>query len=219
MKKQNNTELKPCPFCGGRAEMTPWHGAPFRAGCVDDCCPATPAVTGYNEEDTARLWNTRADNRPAWRDPKAELPEPLERVLLVIERDTDGLVCFAVGSCDAAWRKKDDRQWALASGHSMRGRVVGWLPMGEAVQALGSRSSRRCSDASLLSTNGQKKRPLSKTDLKRVRGMCLLRGLSFSQWLRDHGFNPTSSFNALQGRRDGPQARRVRDAVHAEFGI
>ena len=48
--------------------------------------------------------------------------------------------------------------------------------------------------------------------------MCLLRGLSFSQWLRDHGFNPTSSFNALQGRRDGPQARRVRDAVHAEFG-
>lgn len=49
--------------------------------------------------------------------------------------------------------------------------------------------------------------------------MCLLRGLSFSQWLRDHGFNPTSSFNALQGRRDGPQARRVRDAVHVEFGI
>jgi hypothetical protein len=72
-----------------------------------------------------------------WRDPKAELPEPLDRVLLVVERDTDGLEGFAVGSCDAAWRKKDDRQWALASGHSMRGRVIGWLPMDEAVQALG----------------------------------------------------------------------------------
>lgn len=72
-----------------------------------------------------------------WRDPKTELPEPLDRVLLVVERDTDGLMCFAVGSCDAAWRKKDDRQWALASSHSLAGRVIGWMPMDEAVQALG----------------------------------------------------------------------------------
>ena len=66
MTKQ--VELKVCPFCGGRAEMIPWHGAPFLVDCVNDCCPANPMVTGYNEEDAARLWNTRADNRPAWRE-------------------------------------------------------------------------------------------------------------------------------------------------------
>lgn len=52
-----------------------------------------------------------------------------------------------------------------------------------------------------------------------VRGMCLLRGMTFSQWLIDQGFKTGSSFNALQGRRSGPFALRVREAVHAEFGI
>lgn len=69
------------------------------------------------------------------------------------------------------------------------------------------------------SNNVQKNPPLTLPDLKMVRGMCLMRGLSFSQWLRDNGFPPCSAFNALQGRRHGPYSRRVRDAVYAEFGV
>jgi len=126
-------ELKPCPFCGAEPVMGPYPMDSAIIRCTAIGCPANPSVVGGAREGAARLWNKRADSRPAWRDLKTELPAPLDYVLLVIERDTDGLVCLAVGSCDAAWRRKDDRQWALASGHSMRGRVIGWMPMDEAL--------------------------------------------------------------------------------------
>ena len=88
IEHENNTGLKPCPFCGGRAEMTPWHGAPFLAGCVNDCCPATPAVTGYNEEDTARLWNRRA---PGGRTELAEVLRGLKLRGVITDADVERL--------------------------------------------------------------------------------------------------------------------------------
>lgn len=54
--------LKPCPFCGERPKVEPWHGGPKTKrliSCDNDDCAVSPGVTG----DTARVavirWNTR----------------------------------------------------------------------------------------------------------------------------------------------------------------
>lgn|GEM_PF-3661542 len=81
-----------------------------------------------------------------------------------------------------------------------------------------SEATTLCAMNTKLSTDGQKK-PLSRDDLMRVRGMCLLNGVSLCQWLRYKGFSTDTAFNALLGRRSGPVSRRIREAVSEEFGI
>lgn len=61
------TELKPCPFCGGKAELD-------SVGCTLWCvvCSKCEAASGYSDEEGAvRLWNRRvfvAENavKSAW---------------------------------------------------------------------------------------------------------------------------------------------------------
>lgn len=56
------TQLKPCPFCGGRAEMAGHcNGMSFTAGCANPDCPVGP-VTPYlgDEQEAIAAWNRRA---------------------------------------------------------------------------------------------------------------------------------------------------------------
>jgi Lar family restriction alleviation protein len=59
-------KLKPCPFCGGNAEMTKENhgiGRPFvyRVGCLTiNCCGRVMTQTGqHTKAEASELWNTR----------------------------------------------------------------------------------------------------------------------------------------------------------------
>ena len=76
-----NIELKPCPFCGGLAEVVrvlkrkhggiepdEWeveesYEARYQARCVGGCCPVMPeTIMAVTLEDAAELWNTRKES-------------------------------------------------------------------------------------------------------------------------------------------------------------
>lgn len=54
-------ELKPCPFCGSKAEVGIWYGV-MTAKCTNPDCGAE-IENGWNSaEETAELWNRRAND-------------------------------------------------------------------------------------------------------------------------------------------------------------
>ncbi len=60
-------ELKPCPFCGGKAEIYGDNGISLETG--EKCwryyivCTGCPAlVSGETEAETEKNWNQRTDN-------------------------------------------------------------------------------------------------------------------------------------------------------------
>ena len=61
----SSIELKPCPFCGGEAEIQ--FGAcdynVYQVVCTNDGCNA---MNGWDDtpEQAAEAWNRRADNKP-----------------------------------------------------------------------------------------------------------------------------------------------------------
>lgn len=58
----NETELKPCPFCGGEARLTVYFGlldgAPFEVSCQE--CGAR--ITDFEREEAVAAWNRRVLN-------------------------------------------------------------------------------------------------------------------------------------------------------------
>lgn len=62
--KPKEPELKPCPFCGGKAGLTWISGGRWLAGCeatIRDCA-ITPATYAYStKEEAIEEWNRRAD--------------------------------------------------------------------------------------------------------------------------------------------------------------
>lgn len=57
MTEERKEELKPCPFCGGKAKMIPWHGR--MASCSNEECPVEPSVWGETPAKAAAFWNRR----------------------------------------------------------------------------------------------------------------------------------------------------------------
>lgn len=59
-----STPMLPCPFCGKRPTIEPWHGgSPLKrmVSCVnDDGCHVQPSVTGESPEQAITRWNHRA---------------------------------------------------------------------------------------------------------------------------------------------------------------
>ena len=58
-------ELKPCPFCGGKAIVLHWDGTDtFSVGCVNTfvCHGGTHTSRAYqSEQEAAAAWNKRSD--------------------------------------------------------------------------------------------------------------------------------------------------------------
>ena len=50
-----------CPFCGGKAEIEPWHNAKngHMVSCNNEKCKANPNVIGTTKKEAIKAWNTR----------------------------------------------------------------------------------------------------------------------------------------------------------------
>jgi hypothetical protein len=60
-------ELKPCPFCGGSAEIRKMPNAKlFKARC-SGVCGVSVCKTGWTKEEAAKKWNVRHDYTKAER--------------------------------------------------------------------------------------------------------------------------------------------------------
>ena len=63
-----NYELLPCPFCGGKATVTP--NVPYEGlisvSCENGKCTVKPYIAVYNLIEALERWNTRAElsNKP-----------------------------------------------------------------------------------------------------------------------------------------------------------
>jgi len=54
--------LKPCPFCGSKPHIEPWHGGAatkVMISCDGESCTVEPSITGETPEEAAAFWNTR----------------------------------------------------------------------------------------------------------------------------------------------------------------
>ena len=62
------TKLKPCPFCGGEAELliVPGRVASWLVKCKKGCCNQMPHVSDH---DAIEEWNTRWDNKETKQKP------------------------------------------------------------------------------------------------------------------------------------------------------
>lgn len=61
-KRMNDSELKTCPFCGGKAKIFSigFGMSLFYVICVNERCEVSPATKYYQEEkDAANAWNKR----------------------------------------------------------------------------------------------------------------------------------------------------------------
>ena len=53
------TELKPCPFCGGEAELVHPRGGTYIVGCSNEDCPIWCGLAFNTKEHAVKFWNTR----------------------------------------------------------------------------------------------------------------------------------------------------------------
>ena len=97
------SELKPCPFCGGEAELI-WNAIGGFAGCFDEDCPVGPSTATFAVGDE---WKSEADAEPhiidAW-NTRAERTCKIEG-----SRSID----YGYASVGMVW------EWDLSCGHTV----------------------------------------------------------------------------------------------------
>lgn len=81
----NKPKLKPCPFCGGEAEILQTVGHTFYAWC-SDCDTSTGHY--FTEEDAATMWNHRVE-RDRSHDTTCSCPCGAERTCHNDLKDSD----------------------------------------------------------------------------------------------------------------------------------
>lgn len=66
MEEPKKIELKPCPFCGGDAELKDLERQfdRWECSCNNPDCDAIVATYGSTPEEAAEKWNRRAGDEP-----------------------------------------------------------------------------------------------------------------------------------------------------------
>lgn len=59
-----NEELKPCPFCGGKAEIIIFSAeyGTVTVGCTNEECDITMGKAFFSDEEAIQHWNRRTNN-------------------------------------------------------------------------------------------------------------------------------------------------------------
>lgn len=62
-------ELKPCPFCGGKAEIIIFSAeyGTVTVGCTNEECDITMGKAFFTDEEAIRHWNRRVNDETDWR--------------------------------------------------------------------------------------------------------------------------------------------------------
>lgn len=78
------TELKPCPFCGGEAEIHPYGGGGYDVWCEGSC---GAEINGFRTEaEAVEAWNRRVDPYDVYDGMKPMTEENLKPLGWVRER-------------------------------------------------------------------------------------------------------------------------------------
>ena len=122
------SELKPCPFCGGQAEMIPtWDGL-YQAECKNCRC----STESFCKSQLASLrWNKRTRPEPSgWISVKDRLPEDEERILIFVS--LAGHERIQLDTC-----YEDCGYMHLDSGYAFGAEVTHWMPLPELSETKG----------------------------------------------------------------------------------
>ena len=96
-------ELKPCPYCGGDAELHQTHhqGSAWFAWCANDECPVKPMTNDYETcVEAIAVWNHRAERtcKLERHGSLANYPE---------------MVCWSCSECHFGWHHSvNDKQFS-----------------------------------------------------------------------------------------------------------
>lgn len=132
------TELKPCPFCGGKAELIKIPVSPYpdkyyvRCSNQNDCKVAAHTYMGGTAEEAIEDWNRRAAFTTAhseWINVKDRLPEEYKDVLCYYEY-------FRYGDFNCMFRTIDRGHygngiWGGEAGQGHKNKVLAWMPLPE----------------------------------------------------------------------------------------
>lgn len=89
--RSQESELKPCPFCGGSAKRVTW--SHYDGTCAPGASCGNTACELYGYNHTLAWWNTRADER----DEFAQIIERLKQRGVITEADVAKLEEVAHG--------------------------------------------------------------------------------------------------------------------------
>ena len=81
-------KLKPCPFCGGKAEISPYNGSKTIV-CMNCLCMSAAYKGDNAKEEAVVTWNNRPDN---WISVEERLPENNQEVLVFVNDGADTLI-------------------------------------------------------------------------------------------------------------------------------
>lgn len=97
---ENEIELKPCPFCGGKA-MLHSKDSPIGMSYID-CLECGVQIGGGNDAEALKLWNSRQEVMRETKEPKRWKEffclTPMVESDNMITVETLGRICEALGS-------------------------------------------------------------------------------------------------------------------------
>lgn len=117
-------KLKPCPFCGGQAEIKDCGSGTYKIECENDCIAGNNHFLRKDIDALVETWNKRASQPPAdqWIPCSLAVPKPFNDVLVSY---CDCSIGFMHLEYDNKWHDDD---WPVAEPEE----IIAWQPLPEA---------------------------------------------------------------------------------------